>query len=401
MKTNLTFLLLLLVLGVSAYAQKPKDVLKWINTANAVNKDFYYEIPFTYKNNEIIIQVSIGGQVYDYIFDTGGYNNITDAIQQKNNFPVLTTQTVGSSNQVKTRINIVKADTLKIGQLVFTDLAVLQMNYDASPTIKCTIDGGLIGASIIKNYVCHIDYPNRKIIVTDKLKRILGLEKAVKVPVTFNGRLMPYIKVKINGRQEKMMFDTGSSALFSMTEETAAKYTKSKEVITIVGGGTEGANGALKESVSLFRGDNIAIAKEVSFANKPVLFAKSSNENLIGNAIIKNYIVTLNFKDDEMYFEPITNAPDKDGWKTFGLTIDYTDGKIKVATIYKGLQADKAGIAVGDEVVKIDNKIPGCTSYCDCRVWLSNYMETSNTILLTIIKNGETKEITIAKEKVF
>lgn len=69
-----------------AHAQKPKEVLNWINTAQTDNKKFYFEIPFAYRNDEIVIQVRIGNQTYDYIFDTGGYNNITDAIQEKKQF---------------------------------------------------------------------------------------------------------------------------------------------------------------------------------------------------------------------------------------------------------------------------------------------------------------------------
>lgn len=142
MKTN--YLVLLLLCAVS-HAQSPYQVLEWINTAKADNTDFYYEIPFEYRNNEIVIEVGIGTTKYDYIFDTGGYNNITDAIQQKNNFPVLSTQTVGSSNKLKSEINIVQTDTLTIGRLIFRNVAALQLDFSKSPTIQCTINGGLIG----------------------------------------------------------------------------------------------------------------------------------------------------------------------------------------------------------------------------------------------------------------
>jgi hypothetical protein len=320
-------------------------------------------------------------------------------MQEKNNFPVLTTQTVGSSNQIKTKINIVKVDTLKIGELVFNDIAALQMNYDKSPVLKCTINGGFIGASIIKNYIWQIDYPGMKIIVTDQISKLPNLQNAIKLPVTFNSRLMPYVTVKVDGKKEKMMFDLGSSALFSITDETAGKYSKGKEIIEIEGGGTEGGNGKIDEIVSVFKANTDIGA--IKYTNKQMLFAKSSNENLIGNPIIKDYIITLDFKNDVIYFVPINNVKESDGWRTFGFTMEYRDGKVRVGTVFKGLQADKAGLAVGDEIIFIDGKIPGCDNFCDCRLEFSRYLEIKTKIELTIEKNGEKKEVNIAKERVF
>jgi len=385
----------------SAYvqAQKPKEVLNWINTAKSENKDFYYEIPFEYRNNEIVIQVRIGGQTYDYIFDTGGYNNITDAIQAKNNFPILTKQTVGSSNKIKKEINIVKVDSLHIGKLIFHDIAALQMNFDESPTIKCTIDGGLIGASIIKNYIWQIDYPNKKIIVTDRISRIVNLKQAVKVPVTFNSRLMPYIEVKINGKKEKMMFDLGSATLFSMTEKIAKKH-GIENAITLTGGGTEGGNGVIKEPIYIINSGKVEI-KNLLYLNKPIYYTSTNNEPLIGNPIIKDYIVTMNFKDDEIYFLPINESAVNDGWSTFGFTIEYNDGKSKVATLLKDSEAAKAGLQINDEIVAVDGQKADCLDYCQCKKIYSMLLETKNEITLDVNKNGQTQKIILKKQKIF
>jgi hypothetical protein len=386
---------------ISAYtqAQKPKDVLNWINTAKSENKNFYFEIPFEYRNNEIVIQVRIGNQTYDYIFDTGGYNNITDAIQAKNNFPILTKQTVGSSNKIKKEISIVKVDSLHIGQLVFHDMAMLQMNFDESPTIKCTIDGGLIGASIIKNYIWQINYPDKRIIVTDQIDRIENLKNAIQVPVTFNNRLMPYIEAKINGRKEKMMFDLGSSTLFSMTEKTAKKH-RIENAITLVGGGTEGGNGIIKAPIHIINSGRVEI-KGIHYLNKPVYYVSTNNEFLIGNPIIKDYIVTMNFKDDEMYFLPINDSAANSGWNTFGFTLDYNEGKSKVATLLKGFEAEKAGLQIGDEIQAIDGLKIDCQDYCQCKKTYSTLLETKNEITLDINKAGQPQKIKLKKQKIF
>ncbi|MEZ0005196.1 putative aspartyl protease [Flavobacterium sp. 28YEA47A] len=379
------------------HAQKPKEVLNWINTAQSENKNFYFEIPFIYRNDEIVIQVRIRNQTYDYIFDTGGYNNITDAIQEKNNFPILTKQRVGSSNKIKKEINIVKLDSLHIGELTFHDLAALQMNFDESPTIKCTIDGGLIGASIIKNYVWQIDYPRKKIIVTDQISKITNLQKAIKVPVTFNNRLMPYIDARINGKKEKMMFDLGSSTLFSITEKSAKKHGV-ESAHEIIGGGTEGGNGTIKESIYALNSGKVEI-KDLYYSNRPVFYTSTNNESLIGNPIIKDFIVTLNFKDDEIYFLPIETADE--GWMTYGFTMKYDNGKTKIATLLKGFAAEKAGLHIDDIIEEINSKKIDCQDFCECKKHYSILLEGKSEVVLTVIKGGKTQQITLTKQKIF
>lgn len=389
-----------LFVSLTVCAQNSKQVLEWINKAHPDNKDFYFEIPFDYRNNQIVIQVTIGNQTYDYIFDTGGYNDITDGIQKKNNFPVLTTQTVGSSNGLKSKVNIVKVDSLKIGQLVFRDIAALQMNFDPSPTITCTVDGALIGASIIRNCIWQIDFSRRKILVTDRLSKIPHLDKALKVPVTFNNRLMPFIEAKIDGKKEQFMFDLGSSTRFSLTQKTALKYISAKQPIEVTGLRSEGGNGILVQTAAVFKADVFEIGS-VKYKNKPVLYSKAGVENLIGNPIIKDFIVTMNFKDSELYLSPLPDTHLTEGWNSFGLQAAYKNDKVLVTSLFKGLPADKAGLKIDDEIVSANGKRVDCKNYCDCMVMLAHIFD-GNTKLNLDIKSGPiTREITMSKEQVY
>jgi hypothetical protein len=193
----------------------------------------------------IVIKVKTGSKIYDYVFDTDGYNDITDAIQVENNFPLISSRIVGSSNRLKSKVNIVRVDSLSIGDLLITNLAALQMNFLKAPSM-CGIDGALIGASIIKNFCWQIDFPNKKMIITDDFSKVKVAGTAIKVPVTFNSRLMPYIEASLDGGTEKFMFDLGSSSLVSMTGKTAKKYITDKKMIELYGGAAEGANGMVK-----------------------------------------------------------------------------------------------------------------------------------------------------------
>ncbi len=382
------------------YAQKPKQILEWINTVRSDNKDFYFEMPFEYRNGEIIIKVTIGDQTYDYIFDTGGYNDITDDIQKKNNFPVLTTQTVGSSNGLKSKLNLVKVDSLKIGELILKNVASLQLNVDNSPTIKCTIDGALIGASIIKKYIWQIDFGRKKMIVSDQLSKIPLINEALKIPVTFNSRLMPFIEVKLDGMKEKFMFDLGSSTLFSVTQKTAFKYISTKQLTEMNGSRSEGGNGVLVQTAKIFKADSVEIST-IKYKNKPFIYTKAGVENIIGNPIIKNFIVTLNFNDDELYLSPLAGTNLPDGWNSFGFEAQYKNGKVLVTGLFKGLSADKAGLKIDDEIKLVNGQKLNCNNYCQCIVTLAKLLDDNTELVLDIESGATTKQITVIKDKVY
>lgn len=383
-----------------SFSQKPKEVLKWINTVETDNKDFYYEIPFEYRSDHIIIKVTIGNEFYDYVFDTGGYNDITDEIQNKNRFPVLTKQTVGGTNRLKANVNIVKVDSFTIGDLVLKNIAALQMNFENIPSM-CGINGALIGASIINRFCWRIDFHRKIIIVTDNFSKLPALPNTVKVPVTFNERLMPYIEAKLHGEKDKYMFDLGSSSLFSITEKTAKKYIQDKELIEIFGGVIEGGNGVVKIPVNVLKANTFEIGDAVKYTNKPVVYTKLSNENLIGNPIIKDFIITLNFKDNELYFSQISQTKTIDGWNSFGLNIEYKSNKLVVTTIFSGLPAQKAGLNVGDEIIAIDQLPLTCNSFCNCKLIIDNILQKHTDVTFRVKIDGAIKQIKLTKERIY
>lgn len=398
-----TILLIIFALsGISrlSLAQNSKEVLKWMNAVETDNKDFYNEIPFEYRNDHIIIKVKIGNEFYDYVFDTGGYNDITDEIQNKNSFPVLTKQTVGGANGLKSNVNIVKVDSFTIGKLVLKNIAALQMNFENLPSM-CGNNGALIGASIIKNFSWRIDFHQMKIIVTDNFLKLPILPNNVKITVTFNDRLMPYIEAKLDGKTERFMFDLGSSSAFSITEKTAKRHIKDKELIKIFGGAIEGGNGVVKIPINILKANTFEIGDAIKYTNKPVVYTKLSNENLIRNPIIKDFIITLNFKDNELYLSQIAQTKTMDGWNSFGLNIEYKSNKLVVTTIFSGLAGQKLGLNVGDKILAIDQQPVSCNSFCDCKLLIDNILRNNSALTLTVKIDGGTKQIKLNKEKVY
>lgn len=386
-----------------AFSQATADanLFSQSDAASSVAHDFYYEIPFEYPG-AIILKACVGGESYDFAFDTGGYTMFTDALEQKNNFPVIKSEMLGSANGIKKEANIVLADSLSIGSLVFNNVAAYQVNFDNSPTAQCMIDGGLIGSGIIEKYIWQIDYPNRKIIVTDNINKIQGLEEATKINVFLNSHLQPYFMAQVNGHFQWFMFDTGCSSLLYMDPKDAAKYTaEAKATAKILGGTVETHHGRIKDTINVFKAD--FEIDNLKLTDKPVHYREGSGLTLFGSPVIKNYIIILNFKEKEMYFLPIKNALPANGWERFGFSLEYEGGKYKIATIIAGTQPDKQGIKVGDEVTAINGTAIHCNNYCDCRDAFTTLLDTASQIKLRVKGAGKAKvkDFIFKKEKIF
>jgi hypothetical protein len=212
---------------------------------------------------------------------------------------------------------------------------------------------------------------------------------------------MPFIEAKLDGRTEKFMFDLGSSTLISLTDKAARRHTKGKELIEIFGGAMEGGNGIRKTLIYIFKANSFEIGNAPKYTNKPVVFTKLLNENLIGNPIIKDYVVTLNFRENELYLTPMSDTQTMDGWNSFGLNMEYKADKLVVTTIFNGLPAQIGGVNVNDEILTVNEQPVSCYNYCDCKMTIDHLLQ-SNSIITLGIKNGDTiRQVRLTKEKIY
>lgn len=85
-------------------------------------------------------------------------------------------------------------------------------------------------------------------------------------------------------------------------------------------------------------------------------------------------------------------------YEGIGALIYYSDGKIIVNKVYNNMPAEKAGLQEGDIITKVDG-----VSYTDKNQEdLANYVKSSNSssVILTIIRDGVEKDITIKRDKI-
>jgi hypothetical protein len=362
-----------------------------------VSKNFYDEIPFSDKLGFYTIQVKIDTGSYEYIFDTGGYNTVTSKIMENANLPSLMEVEVGSSNKIKSKIKLSKIPLLQIGKAQFENVGVFNFDFSSSPVINCYTDGGLIGKSVIGEGVWQIDYKKSVIRLSDNILNMPNLFNSEKIKIELDKTLNPFLKIMINGKQEKFMLDFGYGGLLSLTEKTASSL-KSTNVLTIEGEGVISANGVVRENTYVTLLENLTIGKS-ELKNKVAYYSKSNNYNVLGSELAKYFIVTLNFKDKELILTPYADVINS--YETFGFNINLDSNKIYVSKIFNNLNAQNSGLALNDEIISINNKELSDFSICDRYFNVNNILKTEKEILLKVKRGEDQKEFRIAKQKPF
>lgn len=394
---KIIIIFILLLTKSFVFGQSAKEQISIANSAKLVSKNFYDEIPFSDKLGYFTIQVNIDTISYEYIFDTGGYNTVTTKIMDNAKLPSLMEVEVGSSNKIKSKIKLSKVPLLQIGKAQFENVGVFNFDFSTSPVINCYTNGGLIGKSVIGEAVWQIDYKKSVIRVSDNLAKMPNLDNSEKIKIELDKTLNPFLKLTINGKEEKFMLDFGFGGLISLTEKTASSI-KSANKLTIEGEGNIGANGVLNEKTYVNLLETLTIGKS-ELKNKVAYSSKSNNYNLLGSELTKYFIVTLNFKDKELILTPFADT--ENSFETFGFNINMDSNKIYVSKLFNGLNAHKIGLLLNDEIINVNGKQLNEFSLCERYFYLNKILRTEKEILIQVRRGEVQKEFRIEKQKPF
>ena len=136
-----------------------------------------------------------------------------------------------------------------------------------------------------------------------------------------------------------------------------------------------------------------------SFKNQVAYYSKSNKYNLIGSELAKYFIVTLNFKDNELMLTPINTIIDEP-LKTFGFDINLNEREIYVSRIYRGLNAEEKGIKLNDRVISV-NEIPvDFSNLCDSFFTMRKAFRESDILKLVIERDGKKIIVDLQKTKI-
>lgn len=349
------------------------------------------DISFELLKDKIIVPVQLQGKTYQFLVDTGGIFEISERIQKEFNFVEAESTTIIDINKTTIEIKTVMVPQIQLGNWTFANRKAIVSDLTEKYPYSCFQLDGMIGRDFFDEVLLHFDYATKTFRLTEN-DSALELDNEHRTKMKLSRRGLPDIKMKINGKNQFVEFDSGSGDLYSPKSSDVSKR-KNKvyrnEILEFHGKFSFGVTMDHIQPTSRFRKkiESLQIAT-VHFTNFYSNFSKASAAR-IGARIVKYGTVTVDYKNGWFYYQPYTQKQVIEPFISFGFDVAINDGFYKVKYILKGSEADRLGLEPGNSILMMNGTVTQNLKE-DCNGYLYGYdYKKNNSIVLTFLNNQQ------------
>lgn len=233
-----------------------------------------------------------------------------------------------------------RVESLAVGDLAFTDVAMMSRDYNAEmPRGMRPIDG-ILGYHLFCEYLLTIDYAARKVVIE---RGSLPAMDGKNVLAIASDDEDPEIEVTVGGRPTVALLDTGAMGSLAVPLAFAADLKFDGELRVV---GRDG-----EHEVRQGRLDGVLRIGTVEFAAPPTRVAGRLVQTIVGAQLFGAMRVTFDQKNARVRVEPVADR------KRYGVVVATDkDGKHSLREVAPGGIAATAGLRGDDTLVAINGK---------------------------------------------
>lgn len=371
------------------------------NNGSGNLKTFCDTIPFQYINGKMVVSVQINNLSKRFIFDTGAPLLISDDLQQE-----MKNKVTGKVSVEDVAGNVVKEQTIlirsfKLGNIPFENSKATVYQKQKTGLLKCFDIDGIIGSSILKNSIVHIDLGKRLMVITDRIENI-PLTNPFQTKMKLDDSKRPFINIDIGqGTTVNALFDSGSDKFFLLSMDGYQEIKKASAVSILnegfgsISSGLYGAGEAAKVYRVLINQLNFG---KTSIKNVITTASELKNKNAIGMGLAEFGSITLDYIHKTFYFSPTSTDQILSTPSFFGVTPLLSNGQYVAGIVYQNSPAEKLGMKTGNRLLKINQyEVADGPSQNLCELFLSNTFMLPEITVTFLNDIGEVKTITLSK----
>ncbi len=288
--------------------------------------------------------------------DTGAITAISKTLANTMQFQNSVEIMGGDSTGAEKEIQLVEIESLKIGNKEIKNCGAGIFDFSLLERGMGIKIDGILGSNVLRYFNTKIDYKN-KIILLSQNTQPLGFGR-YRIPFEQDMKygFAPVVQIKIEDRYTiEGMIDTGYDGCVAAIPATLIKklHYPTKKIKGVSGGGlndvdTEG---------ELLKLRGLEVGNTVRVSNIPVQSTKL-DKVLLGKRFLDKFVVIIDYLSNELILEPIEeNFNFKDNIFDTGIRVLSDEhNKLKIVGIQQDSQAEKSGIQLGDEVLKVNGK---------------------------------------------
>ncbi|MBX3151995.1 aspartyl protease family protein [Candidatus Obscuribacterales bacterium] len=300
-------------------------------------------VPFQYTSNEILVMASVNGLPNrPFILDTGATQSIVDTATFRDMIAKPSEEVAITTGSGAMKMGFANLKTFQIGDIVLDNVPVAIADLSKFSQFLATRPHGLIGANILKRFLITIDYDKQELLLQDP-DRVKIPEGAVAVETKPSLGVSGLAVEGVIDNNLKLSFLVDSGAAFNHVSESLIKAVAAEPLLPV--GIIKGLDGTpVKTGAIRFKSLDIG---KLSIKD-PIFSVAPSNENeetprgiisggalaIIGNPLLSQYRVTIDYRNQKIYFEDTTKKAEAelDARLKRILADYYNHGNAKAAT---------------------------------------------------------------------
>lgn len=268
-----------------------------------IEKSYNYEVPFDFINDFIFIPVIIENKKYNFLFDTGAELTVIDPlVANELNLKKLRKGIISNGSESNKGVSRVEINDIKIGNLQFKETAGIIWNLSKlSDLVGCVKIDGIIGNNLMRKSNWQINYKDKTIKFSDNPKSFYISNNARKTVMNSRNYGNVLFDIAINDKVKKFTFDTGFNGFM---QTGVMDFLENEKYITTIGlsGGTY--NGKKDGEIHYCHIKSFNL-NGIEFNCPSVFNVKPNNSSVLGNEFFKNFILTIDWENDFLYFDPL------------------------------------------------------------------------------------------------
>jgi predicted aspartyl protease len=314
-------------------------------------------VPYREVAGSLVIDATFGdhSRTVPMILDTGAPTIISEELAQVFAPDAVGTIAATSADGRVTTSDVVRLPQLSIGGAQFSDVAAVVGAIEPGNPLYCVTDSGFIGASLMQAAAWQIDPRTNTVTIAASLGQ-LPETLAVGIPFTRASAIAPSPLIGIDAGTGTLPFvvDTGSDGWIAASLEDLASAGISlggrPPTVTTIALGASGPAAAREQwtSAEMKLG---AESATLPLATSEIL---PPGQGSLGTDLLSHFVVTLDWTNDMVYLEPITDAATRSPSIPMSATLSWDDG-FTVGSIVEGL-AETDPLELGANVVAIDGR---------------------------------------------
>jgi hypothetical protein len=327
-------------------------------------------IPFEMRGDLALVRVEVNGQLALLILDTGsGVITLDSAFADRAGIESSGRQANVMGGRTLS-IRLGTARSIRVGGIELTNATVAATTAlrDVQARLGSDVVGG-IGWDLFRSYVAEIDYETKTVTLSDPTSFVYG-GTGIVLPVTTPHRL-PIVHASLVTRTRgtldaRLVLDLGSgNYAIRLSTPFVAAHGIDQDTVTVMGPFGAGVGGVAEgPMLRLPRMQIGGLTVErpsaaLSQASDGAFGNSAQSDGTIGVPVFRRTRMIVDLPHDRVILEPLGRFDLPDSVDASGITFTLEDAPVRalrVAYVVAGSAASKAGIQVGDELLRVDDR---------------------------------------------